>query len=129
MSQPRGALRNSTILAGTFIFSLLQVFFAWRALQNQSSLLRDPVRIFPFAAAAFVAIFFSVRSPFWGDRLVFGIASACFLLRLWIVTVLPSGPTMYYLQLLVVVLWLVAILAQGAILLVRKDISATGKNE
>ena len=96
MTSPRRAvLRNRAALLGALAFciyaALPESVTSLRSVSRSAPYERNPILIFGLMASTFIAVSIASRSPFLGDRLVFGPAAGAFVL--WLVrAVVPLGP-------------------------------------
>jgi hypothetical protein len=80
MSIPRGILKNRTFLISTVLFCAVESVWSWLSIRRVQ-LPENPASIFGLVNIVFhTLLIFGIasiayRSPFWGDRVVFGIVA------------------------------------------------------
>jgi len=118
MAQRRGLLQNRPALIAAVVFCSVEAVTSWASVARPTPFPRELVYVFGLMVSIFVTASVAFRSPFVGDRIVFGAAATVFVLSS--ATLLPSHTlsTLRIIKALVSLSWTIAA-AATAVLLTR----------
>jgi hypothetical protein len=94
-SLPPGILYNGPWLLGALAFCIYEALprsMTTFSSSGAATSWRDPMFLFGMIAALFISTMVATRSPLLGDRVVFGVGAASFVLE-FVTKVFPPGPS------------------------------------
>lgn len=80
MTPPQGLLKDRPIVIGILAFCVFESVTSWRNITRYLRFPHDPVHIFGLAFVILITASIVYRSPLFADRVLFGAATAAFVL-------------------------------------------------
>ena len=121
MTPPQGLLKDRAIVIGMLLFCGFESVTSWLNLTRYLRFPHDPVHVFGLAFATFITASIAYRSPLLADRVLFGAATAAFVLMAVRIAPLAS-PSMLTVETAEALMWTVAATVSVAVL-VRSSVA------
>ena len=119
MKASTGLLQIKGYFVAIFVICALGVIASWRNVNRPAPTKYDILLLLGLAFCTFIFVSMTVRSPFIGDRTVFGPIALAFLSQLAVDLFRPPVQTVHSLRFVIVILWLVSLVAWVVVLLRR----------